>query len=200
MEVFQAIQERRAIKAYDPAHEMSESEVEKLLEAARLSPTAFNIQNWRFLIVRDAEQRKKIRAAGWDQAQMTDASLLIVLCADTKSWDKEPRRYFRNAPQDLQDMMATATHDYYAGKEQTQRDEAMRSVGIAAQTIMLAATAMGYQSCPMDGFDFNAVGTIINLPQDYIIGMMVAIGKGTLPPKPRSGPIDASEAIFYDTF
>ena len=200
MDVLQAIQERRAVKHYDATHKVSESELDKLLELARLSPTAFNIQNWRFLVVRDPEQRKKIRAAAWDQTQVTDASVLIVMCADLKSWDKEPARYWRNAPAEVQNFMAKAIHGYYDGKEQVQRDEAMRSIGIAAQTIMLAAKGMGYDTCPMDGFDFDAVGKIVNLPKDHVIGMMIAIGKKASEPRPRSGPIETKEAILYDAF
>ena len=74
MTTIEAIESRRAIKNYDPAHRMSPEEERRLLELALLSPTAFNIQNWRFVIVRDRETRKKIRAAAWDQAQVTDAS------------------------------------------------------------------------------------------------------------------------------
>lgn len=98
MEVSKAIESRRAIKLYDAEHRMSEVEIEKLMSLAMLAPTAWNIQNWRFVLVRDPEQRKKIRAAAWDQAQVTDASLLVVLTADIKAWEKEPVRYWRNAP------------------------------------------------------------------------------------------------------
>ena len=55
----------------------------------------------------------------------------------------------------------------------------MRSCGIAAQTLMLVAKAMGYGSCPMDGFDFDTVAELINLPEDHVITMFVVIGKAT---------------------
>lgn len=58
MDVFAAIEIRRAVKHYDPSHRMTEEEVQKLFSLAVLSPTAFNIQNWRFVVVRDAELRK----------------------------------------------------------------------------------------------------------------------------------------------
>jgi nitroreductase len=82
MNTIEAIKARRAIKHYDPEHKMSADEERQLLELALLSPTAFNIQNWRFVVVRDPEIRKQIRAVAWDQAQVTEASLLIVLCAN----------------------------------------------------------------------------------------------------------------------
>ena len=76
---------------------------------------------------------------------------------------------------------------YYEGKPQVERDEAFRSAGIVAQTLMLTAESMGYHSCPMDGFDFDAVGELINLPDDHVIVMFVAIGKKTKEAWPKPG-------------
>jgi len=200
MEVSRAIELRRAVKAYDADHRMSEAEKEKLFSLAMLSPTAFNIQNWRFVVVTDPELRKQIRAVAWDQAQVTDASLLVVLAADLKAWEKDPARYWRNAPQPVQDYLVPAIDQYYRGREQVQRDEAMRSCGIAAMNLMLAAKEMGYDSCPMDGFDFDAVGKLINLPPDHVVAMFVAIGKGTQEPFPRGGQLPMSEVVITDRF
>ncbi|HID45509.1 MAG TPA: nitroreductase family protein, partial [Chromatiaceae bacterium] len=167
MEVIEAIETRRSIKQFDPRHEMREEEIQKLLSLALLSPTAFNIQHWRFVLVKDKQLREKIRAATWMQPQITDASLLIMLCADLKAWEKQPERYWKNAPDDVRQGLLEAIDTYYRGREQVQRDEVMRSCGIAAQTIMLAAKVMGYDSCPMDLSDFEEVGKLINLPDDH---------------------------------
>ena len=200
MNVSTAIESRRSIKAYDPDHRMSEVEIERLMSLAMLSPTAFNIQNWRFVLVRDPQLRRQIRAVAWDQAQITDASLLVVLTADLKAWEKEPARYWRNAPQPVQDYLVSAIGQYYSGREQVQRDEAMRSCGIAAMTLMLAAQEMGYASNPMDGFDFDAVGKLIELPQDHAIAMFVAIGKGIKEAMPRGGQLALNEVVVTDRF
>lgn len=195
-----AIQSRRAVKQFDPAHRLSEQEVESLISLAVLSPTAFNIQHWRFVIVRDPELRQQIRQAAWNQAQVTDASLLVILCADLKAWQKQPERYWRNAPQAARDFLLPAIHDYYHDKPQVERDEAMRSCGIAAQTLMLSAKAMGYDSCPMDGFDFAEVGELIRLPADHVISMFVAIGKALQPAQARGGQLPLQEVVITDRF
>ncbi len=200
METRQAIAARRAVKQYDPKHTMSEDEIREILSLAMLSPTAFNIQNWRFVVVRDQDLRRRIRVAAWDQAQVTDASLLIILCADLKAWEKQPQRYWRNAPREVQDFILPAIDHYYRGKEQVQRDEAMRSCGIAAQTLMLAAKDMGYDSCPMDGFDFAQVGRLINLPEDHVIALFVVIGKAVQPALPRGGQLPLQEVVVEDAF
>ena len=200
MKTEEAIKTRRSIKQFDPDHQMTDEEINKLLSLAILSPTAFNIQNWRYVVVSDQALRKQIRAVAWDQAQVTDASLFIVLCADLKAWEKEPARYWQNASPEVHEFMIPAIDGYYRGKDQVQRDEAMRSCGIAAQTLMLAAKSMGYESCPMDGFDFDKVGELINLPEDHVIAMFVAIGKGTKDAWPRPGQLGIDEVVINNMF
>lgn len=199
MNAIEAIYARRAVKQFDPNHRMTEPEIRRLIEAAMQSPTAFNIQHWRFLIVQDQEVRKQIRSIAWEQGQVTDASLLIVLCADTKAW-RQPERYWRNAPPAVKQFLLPAIPPYYENNEQVQRDECMRSTGIAGQTLMLAAKEMGYDSCPMDGFDFAALAKIINLPKDYVISFMVAIGKAVQTPWPKPGQLSYGDVVFENTF
>ncbi len=200
MNVSQAIQERRSVKAYDPQHQMTEAEIKQLLSLAMLSPTAFNIQNWRFVVVTDPALRKDIRKVSWDQAQVEEASILIVLTADLKAWEKAPERYWQNAPKPVQDFLVPAIGQYYTGNELVQRDEAMRSCGMAAMTIMLAAKEMGYDTCPMDGFDFNAVAKLLNLPDDHTPVMFVVVGKALKPAQPRGGQLKMDELVVYNRF
>lgn len=200
MNTLDAIYARRAIKHYDPTHRLTEEEIRQLLQATLQAPTAFNIQHCRFVIVSDPEVRRQIRASAWNQAQVTDASLLVVLCADLNAWKKDPARYWKNAPQPVQDILVPAIGSYYEGREQVQRDECMRSCGLAGMTLMLAAKAMGYDSCPMDGFDFDAVGKIIRLPEDHVISFMIAIGKGTQPAWPKPGQLSEEEVVIHNTF
>lgn len=200
MNVQDAIVQRRSVKHYDAEHRMSDDEINQLLTSAIQSPTAFNIQNWRFVVVKDPELRQKIREQSWNQEQVTDASLLVVLCADLKAWDKDPARYWKKAPQDVQDILVPAIDSYYRGKDQVQRDEAMRSCGIAAQTLMLAAKDMGYDSCPMDGFDFDKVGKLINLPEDHVITMFVAIGKKTVDAWAKPGQLSLDDVVIENCF
>lgn len=200
MNVTEAIIQRRAIKAYDPNHKMTDEEIAKLMSLAMLSPTAFNIQNWRFVLVTDPALRQEVRKASWDQAQVTDASLLIVLTADLKAWKKEPQRYWKNAPQAAQDVLIPMIGQYYNGREQVQRDEAMRSCGMAAQNMMLAAKEMGFDTCPMDGFDFDAVAKLLNLPEDHIPTMFVVVGKALQEAPPRGGQLNMDEVVIYNKF
>ena len=200
MNVNQAIVERRSVKAYDPHHKMTEQEMSELMSLAMLSPTAFNIQNWRFVLVTDPVLRQQIRAVSWNQAQVEEASLLIVLTADLNAWAKQPERYWQNAPKAASDILVPMIGHYYENNLQVQRDEAMRSCGMAAMTIMLAAKEMGYDTCPMDGFDFDAVGKLLNLPADHTPSMFVVVGKALKEASPRGGQLAMDEVVVYNKF
>jgi nitroreductase len=200
MDIKEAILTRRSVKHYDPDHTMTKEEIRTLMEHAILSPTAFNLQHWRFINVEDKQLRQEIREASYGQAQVTDSSMLLVLCADLNAWEKDPQRYWRHAPKEVQDFMLPAIEGYYTNHHQGQRDECFRSVGIAASTIMLMAKGMGYDSCPMDGFDFDKVARIINLPHDHVIVMMITIGKKLQEARPRSGQLELDEVLFTDKF
>ena len=200
MNTLEAIERRRAVKHFDPEHLLSDGEVDAILSSAMLSPTSYNIQHWRFVHVSDAAIRQQIREASWDQAQVTDASMLLVLCADLKAWERQPERYWRNAPEETRNTMVQMLSDFYRGKEELQRDEAMRSIGIAAQTIMLTAKDMGYDSCPMIGFDSDAVAEIINLPEDHVIGMLISVGKASTEARARGGQLSRDEVVIQNRF
>lgn len=200
MTATQAIETRRSVKHFDPAHRMTEEETARLIGLAKLAPSSFNMQNYRFVLVRDPELRKQIRAVAWDQAQVTDASLLVILCADLTAHSNNPQRYWAHAPQEVQDILVPALTPFYNGKPTLIRDEAMRSTGFAGMTLMLAARDMGYDSCPMIGFDAEAVAKLINLPGDYALSFMLAIGKQVKPVWPRGERLPDSEVVIHDRF
>jgi nitroreductase len=201
MDTFEAIYQRRAVKHFDSNYEMPQEDEAKLFQAMIQAPTSFNIQHWRFVILRDKELRAKIRKDfGNDQAQMTDASLLVLFTADKDAWRKQPERYWAKAPKDVADLLVGWMAPFHEGREWLQRDEAQRSIGMAMQTLMLAAKSLGYDSCPMIGFDIEKVAELINLPEDHIMGPMVAIGKGTKEAWPKPGQLSLSDLVVENSF
>lgn len=200
MTVDEAIRTRRSIKYFDPDYLLSDAEEAALLEAASMSPTAFNIQNGRYICVQDPRVKSEIRKAAWDQPQVSECSLLMVLCFDRMAWDRNPERYWRNAPPEVATQMVSEIRDFYRGDAELQRDEGMRSCGIAAGAIMLQARALGLDTCAMDGFDFKRVAHLIHLPADHEICLMVAIGKAAQPAHERPGLLAPEETCFLDRF
>ena len=109
-------------------------------------------------------------------------------------------RYWKNHPLEKQEHVKDAMHKKYSESSQNRRDEAMRSCGFAAQTIMLAAKQMGLDSCPMVGFEYDEMAKIINLPDDYVIVMMIVVGKAAAPAAERGGQLPLDEVVFENKF
>ncbi|AEF55260.1 nitroreductase family protein [Marinomonas posidonica] len=200
MSVFNLIEKRRSIKHFDPDHKMSDQAFHKLINASILAPTSFNIQHWRFVRVVDSQQRQKIQHAAWNQEQISSASELVIIVANTQAWSDNPRRYWKNTPNEVQDMLVSMLENFYQDKAWLQRDEAIRSGAMAGQNLMLAAEEMGYNTSPMIGIEFDKVADLIKLPKDHVIVMMLAIGKGTKPAQPRGGQLPVEELVIEDAF
>ena len=201
--ILELIKNRRAIKEFDDTHTMPESDLEQLKTAIHFTPTAFNIQNYRFVIVQDKEFRhsKDFVEACWGQeSKVADSSALFILCADKEAWADNPERYWTTVDENTKETLVGMIQNYYEGQDRVKLDEAHRSCGMAGMTIMLAAQAMGYDTCPMDGFDYDKVGQLINLPKDHVISFMVAVGKRKKDPFPKPTFIDRDEVFIKEKF
>lgn len=199
MELDTLLDARRSIRDFDDTHTMTDDDLHAIIDAARKTPTSFNIQNWRFVAVRDRGIKEKIRRASWDQKQVSVNSALLVLCADLKAWDRDTHRYWEANGEEVAERMAGMTRGFYKGREDVQRDEAMRSVGMAATAVMLKAADLGYATSPMIGFDPGAVAAAINLPADSVVGMMIAVGKPAAAAFPKT-VLPRGEVMVYDFF
>jgi len=200
MDTFDAIRTRRAIKKFDSSHRMSADDVNLLMELAVLSPTSYNQQNWRFVYTTDQTVKEKISKAARDQAQPKDGSLVIVLCGNLNAWKEDPLRYWRNNTAEKQELVKNSLARKYENSPESRRDEAMRSCGFAAQTIMLAARQMGLDSCPMVGFEYDDLAEVINLPEDHMIVMMLVVGKRAEDAAERGGQLSLDEVFFENSF
>ena len=200
MNVKETIEARRSVKHYDPDHVMPEQDLAELIRLTKLAPSSFNMQNYRILVVRNPEIRQQIRAAAWDQPQVTDASVLFILCADLTAHQENPSTYWAHAPQEVQDILGPMIQPFYEGKDTLIRDEAMRSSALAGMTLMLAAKDMGYDSCPMIGFDGEKVAELINLPKHYALSFMIPVGKQAQPGWERGDRLPDDRVVAYDKF
>jgi nitroreductase len=200
MNVKETIEARRSVKHYDLDHVMPEEDLAELIRLTKLAPSSFNMQNYRILVVRDSEIRQQIRAAAWDQPQVTDASVLFIMCADLTSHLADPADYWSHAPEEVQNILGPMIKPFYEGNDTLIRDEAMRSAALAGMTLMLAAKDMGYDSCPMIGFDAAKVAELINLPENYAIGFLIPVGKQAQPGWERGDRLPDEKVVTYDRF
>ncbi|MEJ6603254.1 MAG: nitroreductase family protein [Verrucomicrobiia bacterium] len=200
MTTTETIESRRSVKHFDPNHVMPEADLAELIRLTKLAPSSFNMQNYRLVVIRDKERQKQVRAAAWDQAHVEESSALFIMCADITSHLTDPATYWAHAPQPVQDILGPMIKPFYEGKDQLIRDEAIRSTGLAGMTLMLAAHDMGYDSCPMIGFDAAAVAKIINLPESHILSFMIPVGKQTQPAWDRGPRLPDETVVIHEAF
>lgn len=170
-DIIKALNWRYATKQFDATKKISESDISTLLEAARLSPSSFGLQPWKFIVVTNPEVRKKIRAAAWDQSQVTDASHLVVFTVDKNVDDAFVDAYVADIAQtrgvsiaDLKAFGDTMKGAVKArGSAETVKNWSARQVYIALGTLLTSAAVLGIDACPMEGFDNKKVDEILGL-------------------------------------
>lgn len=199
MEVSEAIISRRSINVFDPNKTISEAEIHELIQAANLSPSAFNIQHWRFVWLRDETIQRQAKEACWFQPQVIDASATLLICMDQRAWQKQPERYWQNTPAEVADAQIKNSQAIYSNNPQLAHDEGIRSASMAAMAIMLKAIDMGYETCAM-ACDIEKMAAVVKLPEDHSICMALAIGKRLNAPFPRPGLLSVDDVLTIDHF
>ncbi|MHC4063431.1 MAG: nitroreductase family protein [Planctomycetota bacterium] len=156
MDILDAIRNRRSIRAY-AAKPVERDKIERMLEAARLAPSAANRQPWRFVLVTEPERRAALASAAVGQEFIADAPLIIVACAEPTDHDVAPEQ--SNYPID---------------------------VTIALNHAALQAVAEGLGTCWITGFYAAQVKKILDIPPEIGVIQMLIVGYPAGPPRPFS--------------
>jgi len=156
MEFADVVQRRYSVRSYKD-QELTDEQVEKVIEAARLAPSASNRQEWRFIVVRDPEKRKNLAAAAHGQEFVGKASAVIAACAVTDG------------------------HTMACGQLCYPID-----VAIALEHVALAAADMGLGTCWIGAFDEKAVKQILGIPKDVRVVELMPLGYPADKPRPRT--------------
>lgn len=168
--IVQQLNWRAAIKGFNPDKKVSESEFEKLMEAVRLSPSSLGLQPWKFVVVKNPDTRLKLREAGYNQPQITEASHLVVLCAQTNLSPESVERYIQEIASvrgveldtlaDFKQMILESITNKTAAEL---IEWNARQVYIALGVLLSACAMAGIDACPMEGFDKGAFDNILDL-------------------------------------
>lgn len=191
--VIDAIEQRISANFFDAARPLSDAQIEALTALATRAPTAYNLQNWRFIAVRTAEAKARLRAVAWNQPKVTDAAVVFIVCgvlADpaTLAQRLQPSVEAGLMPVGMVQTWVDAARGQYLEQPQSRRDEAIRTASLGAATLMLAAQGMGLATGPMTGFDPQGVAREFALQPDEVPAILVAVGHaapGNWPQKPR---------------
>lgn len=186
------IERRVSANLFDASHRLTDAEIEELVRLATRAPTAYNLQNWRFIAVRTAEAKARLRALAWNQPKVEDAAVTFIICGVLPDAETLPERLQPSVaagymPADMPSAWREAAGAQYADP-QTARDEAVRSATLGAATLIYAAEALGFASGPMVGFEAEGVARAFGLGANEMPVLLVAVGRaasGNWPQKPR---------------
>ena len=198
MEFSELVRQRASVKSFDPDKTISDTELKELFDEVVLSPSSFNLQHWTFIAVKDRAMKKKLQEAAFGQTQMEECAVAVLVCGKVDAFKDAPEIY-KNVPQEIQDLVLPKIHNFYAGKDQLQRDEAIRSASLAAMTLMYGAVNRGWGTCPMIGFDPKAVSSLLNLTPNLIPVMFVTLGYQKNPPRPRGYRHPVAQVVRLNT-
>lgn len=193
MDTLEIIKQRISANKFDTSRSISESEIKELVAYATEAPSAYNIQNWRFIAVTVPEAKARLKAVAYNQQKVVDAAVTFIVLGDLRGYERLPEILKPMVDggvmkQQAADGWANMAISAYSASEQFARDEAIRSAAFAAITLMIAAEAKGFVTGPMIGFDPEGVKREFNISDRYVPVMLVTLGyaaPGNWPRKPR---------------
>lgn len=201
----QAIRERRASQSFD-GEPIPQDDLRKILEAGLNAPSSYNLQPWRFVVVQQPEQRRKLRSACFNQAKVEEASAVIVACGDVDGWRKDLDAVIEAGLEGgMSESFAAASREsipqYFAEFNADQmRGWLNKQVMVAFTHMLMMAEVLGYDTAPMEGFEQEKVHEVLRLPMSYWVVALLAVGKATGPDKFNGGRFPMSHTVFCEEF
>jgi putative NAD(P)H nitroreductase len=200
----QLVKERRSASNFLPDQIITKEEFNEIFELVKLGPSAFNLQHTNYLTVIDPVIKEKVKKAANGQYKVTSASAVILVLGDKKVFQQasdiyEGLKMLGIVNKQEYDSMVHDTVSFYESRgPDFQRDEAIRNASLSAMMFMMAAKEKGWDTCPMIGFDSEAVKQILNIDEQYEVVMMITIGKEKVESrKPRGYRKPVSEFVTY---
>ncbi|MCL2660622.1 MAG: nitroreductase family protein [Acidobacteriaceae bacterium] len=201
----QAIEERRATPSFD-GEPIPAEDLKQILEAGLQAPSGYNIQPWRFVVVQSPEQKKRLRAASYNQAKVEEASAVIVACGDADGWRKDVDLMLQQGreggmPENYAAQAKTSVSNYLSSFSGEQMSGWLnKQVMLAFTHMMLTAEVMGYDTAPMEGFEQEKVHEVLRLPLSYWVVALLAVGHLKGPDKYFGGRFEMGHTVFAEEY
>ena len=201
----QAVRERRSTPSFT-GEPIPASDLRQILDAGLHAPSGYNMQPWRFIVVQHPEQRRRLRAASYNQAKVEEASAVIVACGDRDGWRRDlddmlrmgraggmPESYAAQAAQSVPEYLSSFTEEQMTGWLNKQ-------VMLAYTSMMLMAEVLGYDTAPLEGFEQQKVCEMLRLPLSYWVVALLAVGHLHGTDKFYGGRFDLSRTVFGEEY
>ncbi len=173
-----AIAGRRTARRFDPARPLPDDTLAALIRLATTAPSAFNLQPWRFVVVRDPRNRRKLRGCTFGEARITEAPAVVIVLGYLQS-----HRTDLAAVVDRQLELGAITPEAAARlRAEVPRihgrmpDPASHAAMLAAATLLIAAESLGVASALLEEFDREGVREAFGVPDDHEVACLIALG------------------------
>lgn len=204
-----AVLTRRSVHDYSD-EPVDEATLEAVFERVRYSPSSFNLQPWEFLVLTEDENRERLQEVAYGQEHVTDAPVAIAVLGNTDpsthgeavAEDQLRKGYLPN--EDAKESLLETFEGMAERDDETNRAWAERSTALAAMTLMHAASAEGLSTCPMGGFDGDALVQAFGIEEGYEPVMLVTLGYAAEDAADRENPRKfrrpVSEFVHHESF
>lgn len=177
------INERRSANNFIEGIKIPEEDFNEIFEQLRLAPSCFNLQHVHYLVITDNDSKELLRKASFNQYKIHTASAAILVLGDKDAYKDAEKIYsgflslgiyqdfeYQKLIQDINGLYESRGKDF-------QRDEAIRNASLSAMMFMLIAKDMGWDTCPMIGFEADKMREIYNIPENLEPAMLITMGK-----------------------
>ncbi len=201
----EAIRHRRSTPSFDGAP-IDPAHIQEIVTAGLLAPSGYNLQPWRFVVVQSPEQKRRLRAASYNQAKVEEASAVIVACGDADGWRRDLEMMLQKGlaggmPESYAAQARSSVPKYLAGFNTDQMHAWLnKHVTIAFTHMLLMAEVLGYDTAPMEGFEQEKVREVLRLPLSYWVVALLCLGRGHGADKFDGGRFDLNHTVFGEEF
>lgn len=201
------VKARRSANKFIPGVEILDKELDEMFQLVKFAPSAFNLQHTHYVVVKNPDVKNKVYEAAYKQYKVQSASAVLVVLGHKEAYQEvgkinEGLLNLGVINKQEYDMTVDSVLSFYEGRgEVFKQEEAIRNASLSAMLFMLAAKEKGWDTCPMIGFDPDAVRAALNVPDSYVPALMIAIGKeDTGSQRPRGYRKPTGEFVSYNTF
>jgi len=202
--ITQTLLDRRATMRFKPDEAVPEEFLDAILSFGAQAPSGYNLQPWRFIVVRDEENRRRLRRAAMNQEKVAEAPVVIIAVGVRADLEQRAEFVLREGArrgagkfEDVEDAKRAAMRflsniplDVWL----------TRHTMIAVTTMMLVAESYGFDTAPMEGFDPAAVKREFSVPAEDEIVALLAIGRAKEPDKLYPGRFPLEQIVFDERY
>lgn len=202
----EAIVRRRATRRFDTSRPVDDALLKRILSLATFAPSSYNLQPWRFLVVRGAANRQKLRAAAFNQPKVAEAPVVVIVLgyltperSHLSPMVEQMTASGAVSPEGAAELLGRAGAALGKMPDEFRPLWATRSTMLAAATLMIAAESLGIASAPMEGFDPAKVRAAFGVPDDHTVCCLVALGHAA-EAKPFPGRFGLADVCYEEHF